>query len=134
MIEPTFLVKAGFIGFGASIPVMASPPIAIVFDGLVINGNYLLASIVGWAFGWALNRELALRQVVAGLIVAVIITLYVGEGIQSITANTFLESEKLNGFIIVILNAAGIPLWEKLIDVVRDELPERLKRWLGGDK
>lgn len=134
MIEPTVIVKTGLLMAGASLPVMVAPPIAFVFDDLVINGNYLIASIVGWAVGWLLNRDLTIRQVLGGLLVAIIITLYVADGVQSITDDTFAESKKLNEFIIVLINAAGIPLWEKIIDVIRTELPEKLKRWLGGDK
>ena len=126
--------KTAFIMLGVYLPVLTAPPIVFVFDGIVINGNFLIASVLGWCFGWILNPQLTFRQVLGGLVVAVVVTLYVGEGIQTITENTFLQSEKLNGFIIFLLNAAGIPLWERTLDVIKTELPERLRRWFGGDK
>ena len=128
MYDP-MIIKSSILAV-TTLGITVAPAVIFEYESLNINLNYFIASIIGWLLGWLLNPHLSVREILGGLIVAVIITMFIGSGINSLIQGTFLDYKEVNGLVIVILSASGLPWLSKMVEVVQMETPEIFKRWL----
>ncbi len=104
------------------------PLVVFEFTSLNINGNYLIASILGFLLGWLMNTDSTKREFAGGLVLAVILALYVGNGIEHITKDTFLDYDGVTNITLAILNASGLPWAKIMIETFKEGTPELVKR------